>query len=149
AEQAGKKFPSPDEPEADRIKKLDAILAENPKFVRAFLYDPKQGIIVRSQPDMMDEKWFRDEHTMTVHAYTTWFGVEGKYLCEQMAKKEKPVVWWTGYTARGGSQQFMTSAFFLLPNVARDRNIFGGVTLDPDYLKSHFFPNVLDEVIEH
>ena len=149
AEQASKRFPSPDEPEAERIKKLDAILAENPNFVRVFVFDPKQGITMRSQPGMMSEKWFRDEHVMTSHGYATWFKMESKYLCDTMRKREKSIMWYSNFEDRGEMRQYMASAFFILPNVRPERDVFAGVSIDPGWLQHHFFPNVLDEVIEH
>src|SRR5262245_54832166 len=40
-DEAAKSFPSPEaDSEAEKIKKLDAILAENPWFARVFIFDP-------------------------------------------------------------------------------------------------------------
>ena len=41
----------------------------------------------------------------------------------------------------------MTTAFFSLPQVSKDRVVMGGVSFDPDYLKQTFFPEMLEELI--
>src|SRR3954471_13005438 len=99
-EEAGKGFPSPDDSEMAKTEKLDSLLVENPGLIHAFLYEPKKGMLMRSQPDMMGEKWFRDEHTMYSHSFTGWFSIEGKSLCETMRKKDKPVIWYGSMTKR-------------------------------------------------
>jgi signal transduction histidine kinase len=75
--------------------------------------------------------------------------MEGKDLCQSMRKKERPVTWYNVFAKRGSKDEYMATAFFLLPHVAKDRNVIAGATFDPAYLKQTFFPKVLDEVIEH
>jgi signal transduction histidine kinase len=145
----GDNFPTPDEPEADKVEKLDAVLAKNPEVVRVFLFDPENGLLVRSQPEQMRASWFREENSYVSHTIGGWFSMEGKDLCQSMRKKERPVTWYNVFAKRGAKEEYMATAFFLLPHVAKDRNVIAGATFDPAYLKEALFPKVLDELIEH
>src|SRR6185369_14616800 len=39
------------------------------------------------------------------------------------------------------------TAYFIFPNLSRDRVVIGGVTFEPCYLKSNFFPGMLAEIV--
>lgn len=145
----GKDFPSPDEPESQRTGKLDTILAQNPSLVRVFLFDPDKGLLLRSQPELMHKPWFREETADLEHMFSGWFNMEGKQLCETMRKREYPVYWYNVFEKHGAGEEYVPSAFFLLPNVSKDRNVFAGVTFSPSYVQSTFIPKVLNELIEH
>lgn len=148
-DEIGNGFPSPDEPESNKVKKLDAILAQNPGLVRVFLYEPDSGLLVRSQPEQMHAAWFREENSYIAHTIGGWFSMEGKELCQTMRKKERPVTWYNVFTKRGSKEEYMATAFFLLPHVGKDRNVIAGATFDPSYLKEAFFPKILDGLIAH
>jgi signal transduction histidine kinase len=147
AEAAMKQFPSPDQSEVEMSQQLDEVLAKNPAAIRVFLYDPDKGLVLRGQPGQMKEAWFREETMGSVHAFSGWFGLEGKMLCETMRKKERPMMWYSEFVKRGGSEQFMTTAFFIPDNVPKGHNVIGGITYDPAYLKDKFFPAILKELI--
>jgi signal transduction histidine kinase len=144
-----KDFPSPEEDESTELRKLDAILADNPKILRVFLFDPDRGLLLRSQPELMHKAWFREESAEMNHTVSGWFSMESKTLCETMRKREHPVYWYNVFEKRGAAEEYLVTAFFLLPNVSKDRNVIAGASFDPDYLKSTFFPKILDELIEH
>lgn len=147
ADDAIKDFPSVDEPEAEKIQKLDTVLKHNPAATRVFLYDPDKGLILRGQPEQMRESWFREETMGSVHAFNGWFGLEGKMLCENMRKRERPMMWYSEFVKRSGSEEFMTTMFFIPTNVPEGHNVIGGVSYDPAYLKNEFFPKILNELI--
>jgi signal transduction histidine kinase len=73
--------------------------------------------------------------------------MEGKMLVEGMHKKSRPITWYTSQTKRADGENYMTSAFFSLPQAASDRVVMGGMTIDPVYLKKTFLPEMLDELI--
>src|SRR5688572_9571616 len=77
-EEARAQFPSPNESEPDRTKKLDLLLAKNPWMAHAFLYDHKGGFLMRSQPKQMSDAHFREEHGKIADSFSGWFGMEGK-----------------------------------------------------------------------
>jgi signal transduction histidine kinase len=147
ADDAIKDFPSVDDSEAEKIRKLDAVLMHNPAATRVFLFDPEQGLVLRGQPGQMRESWFREETMMSMHAFSGWFGLEGKMLCENMRKRERPMMWYSEFVKRGGAEEFMTTTFFIPANVPKGHNVIGGITYDPAYLKNEFFPQILKELI--
>jgi signal transduction histidine kinase len=149
-EAVAKGFPCPDsDTDMDKVKKLDMILAENPWLARVFLYEPKKGLILRSQPEQMHDKYFREEHERTTAMFGGWLGMENKMMAEGMRKKKRHVTWYGGLQKRGYHQVYMNTAFFLLPDVDKERNIIGGATFDPDYLKEAFFPKIMHELITY
>src|SRR5712691_9873779 len=72
AEEARDLFPSPDADAQEKEKKLDLILAKSPWLSHAFLYDEK-GFVFRSQPQLMGDKYIRDEHEHMAESYRKWF----------------------------------------------------------------------------
>jgi signal transduction histidine kinase len=142
-----KDFPSVDDPDMVKDAKLDAVLAKYPAATRVFLYDPDKGLILRGQPGQMRDPWFREETMGSMHAFSGWFGLEGKMLCETMRKKERPMMWYSEFVKRAGAEQFMTTVFFIPENVPKGETVIGGVTYDPMYLKNEFFPQILKELI--
>jgi signal transduction histidine kinase len=73
--------------------------------------------------------------------------MEGKMLLETLHRKRRPIMWQPGPTKRAGGDAFMTTAVFTLPQISNDRTILGGISFDPNYLKTDFFPEMLKELI--
>jgi signal transduction histidine kinase len=48
---------------------------------------------------------------------------------------------------RADGPAYLDTAFFVLPDVAKERVVVGGLTFDPCYLKSNFFPEMLTEQV--
>jgi signal transduction histidine kinase len=141
-------FPSPDnDSESDKGRKLDLLLTKNPWLAHVFLFDREKGFLFRSQPEQMSDKYCREEHELMAEMYSGWFGMEGKMLVEGMHKKSRPITWYTSQTKRAGGDAYITTAFFVLPQVSRDRVVLGGASFDPNYLQQTFFPEMLDELI--
>ena len=139
-------FPSPDDDTETKAKKLDLILTRSPWLSHVFLFDREKGLVFRSQPRQMGAKDFHDEHDQMAESYSVWFGMEGKMMVEGLHKKARPFQWYTGPTKRDAGL-YVTSAFFVLPQVSKDRVVMGGVSFDPRYLKETFFPEMLDDLI--
>ena len=140
-------FPSPDDDTETKAKKLDLILSKSPWLSHVFLFDREKGMVFRSQPQQMGAKDFHQEHDQTAESFSGWFGLESKMMVEGMHRKTRPFNWYTSKTKRDGAELYMTNAFFVLPEVPRDRVVMGGVSFDPRYLKETFFPEMLDESI--
>jgi signal transduction histidine kinase len=148
-EQAREAFPSIDDSDDEKRRKLDLIVSNSPWFTHAFLYGPKTGIVVQPRGNAMSEKEVSDMGKM----YSGWFSLEGPYLCEQMRKKPKPIIWNAGESDKPDGPVYITTAIFSFPERYRDRvmsggdkTILGGVSFDPEYLKKTFFPELLDEL---
>jgi len=141
-------FPAPDtDTDSEKEKRLDLILSKSPWLAHVFLFDVEKGLLLRSQPQQMNENYFRQEHEHLNVMYGGWFGLEGKMLLDEMRKKSRPITCYGSPVKRPGGYAYMTSAFFVLPQLSKDRVVFGGVTFDPNYLKQTFFPELLDELI--
>jgi signal transduction histidine kinase len=141
-------FPNPDRSTDDeKTKQLDLMLSQNPWAAHVFLYEQDKPWLFRSRPQLLNEKFFRDEHDLFAETYRGWMGMEGKSMVEGMCKKIRPMAFYTGPTKRPSGEVYVTAAFFTLPNLPPNRVVIGGAIFDPDYLKQHFFPEMLDELI--
>jgi len=140
-------FPSESDSESDKVIKLDLVLSKNPWLAHVFLFDRDKGIVFRSQPQQLNDPYCRKEHEMMAESYNVWFGMEGKMLVEGLHKRIRPISWYGGPTKRAEGDSYITTAFFVLPQVSKDRVVMGGASFDPNYLKQTFFPEMLNELI--
>lgn len=138
-------FPSPDSAVPEKEKALDLILAKNPWLSHVFLCDEKT-IVFRSQPQQMDDRYFKAEHEQLAETFHVWVSSEGKTMVESINKKTRPI-FYSGPTKRADGEAYITSALFVLPQLSKDRVVLGGATFDPGYLKKTFFPGMLGELI--
>jgi signal transduction histidine kinase len=142
-EKARAAFPSVDDSDDEKRRKLDEIVASNPWFTHAFLFDGKKGIVLlQPQRSLMSEK----EAGESVKGYSAWFNLEGSYLCDQLRRKSKPIMWMPSESERATGLVYATTAIFSFPERDRERTVLGGVGFDPNYLKQTFFPQLLAEV---
>jgi signal transduction histidine kinase len=148
AEEARDLFPSPDSDQQEKEKRLDLILAKSPWLSHALLFDEK-GIVLRSQPQQMADKYFSTECEQMVEGYRAWFNIEGKSLVESISKSSRHIMFWPEQTKRAEGPAYLTTALFIWPQLSSDRVVLGGVTFDPYYLKQTFFPEMLEQSISH
>jgi signal transduction histidine kinase len=146
AEEARDSFPSPDADEQEQEKKLDLILAKSPWLSHAFIYD-EDGLTFRSQPKMMGDKYFREEHERMAESYKGWFGMEGKMVMEGIHKRPRAISFSGGQMKRGDKDAYIANALFVLPQVSDDRVVLAGVSFEGCYLMGTLFPGVLDEMV--
>jgi signal transduction histidine kinase len=139
-------FPSPDADSHEKEKQLDLVLSKNPWLVHLFLFDEK-GIVLRSQPHQMSDKYVREEHEHMTDSYGKWFSMEGKMVLKGLRKKHRPITFSGGLTKRANGDSYMATAYFALPQLSGDRVVIGGATFDPSYLKQTFFPGMLEEMV--
>jgi signal transduction histidine kinase len=144
-EEARDVFPSPDNDPQEIEKKLDLLLAKSPWLSHVFLCD-EEGVLVRSQPQQMGDRYFREEHDRMAETYPHWFNVEGKMLVASIHKRARPA-FSVSPTKRADGETFMTSAVFVLPELSKDRTVLGGITFDPAFLNKTLFPDVLEEMV--
>ena len=133
----------PTEADSDEVKKrkLETILVNRPWFSQVALFEAKKGTIVQGQPG---EKPTEIEDSAKM--YTTWLNLEGPYLAQQMKRKVKPIVWFSGESHTPEGQRYTATALFLLPRFSpKDRIVLGALSFDSAYLKDKFFPEFLNE----
>ena len=140
-EQAKDAFPLDSDSDDEKRQKLDLILDKNPWFEHAFIFEAKKPAIVRQQREHKDEKELAGLTTM----YSGWFDLEGRSLVEQLFKKPKPIIWFSGESDRGMGPVYTSTAIFTFPQLGKDRIVLGGVSFDPKYLKQKLVPELLEE----
>src|SRR5262249_50345100 len=88
-------FPSPDGDADEKARKLDLIMSERPWLTHVFLFEADKGTVLRSQPQLMSDKYIRAEHEEMAQFFGGWFGMEGKILCAGMREKSHPISCYT------------------------------------------------------
>src|ERR1044071_7687243 len=91
-EKASDAFPSEADSDDEKRRKFDLLLAKSPWFTHMALYDGKKGVVVQQQRAQANEKEVAGLEKM----YSGWFGLEGTHLVEQLCKKSKPIMWYSG-----------------------------------------------------
>jgi signal transduction histidine kinase len=137
-------FPSPDTDLQEKERKLDLILEKNPWLTHVFLFD-EEGIVVRTQPKQLNDKYIRKEHEDMPEYYHAWFAKEGKMLVEGIRKKPGSISFSGGYKKRSDGEAYVAGGLFILPQLPSERVVLGGATFDSCYLENTFFPETLQE----
>src|SRR5262249_6468607 len=89
AEEARAGFPCPADSSGQVERKLDELLLQRPQFAHAFLYWPHKGMLVRSQPERMDDPTFREESERMVYALGWLSDSRAKSLTHELRVREK------------------------------------------------------------
>jgi len=141
-------FPSRKDDDAEREKKLDEILANCSCFDHAFIFDGKD-LTFQTQAGQMTDRYVREEHDHMLDMYRNWFSSkeEVKGMSESIAKKPQHIFFSPMQSKRADGPAYLLTAFFPLPDSSNDDYVFGGIIFDPCYLKSNFFPEMLDDVV--
>jgi signal transduction histidine kinase len=146
-------FPSPDQDRATIKAKLEHILLEHPELSYAFLYDKKNNLMIsRAQPARDMDSQFCARAQDEINLVATWFPLEAPELSARvriMAEKDEPPVVVTGGWFHHENQYnyYWNLAYFLPPNVDKDRVVLGAVAFDNEYLKQTFFPAIMKDVL--
>ena len=144
-EDARSQFPTDADSEEEKRRKLKLILQNRPWFDHVFFFDskdPKKVAMVEAQPRQNPtevEGWGK--------MYATWLSLEGPYLIDQMQRKPKPFVWFSGEGHEPDESPYHTTAIFTVPNIpaSKERIVLGGAGFDFNYLKDTFFPEFFNE----
>ncbi len=141
-------FPSPDtDTELDKGRKLDLVLSKCPWLAHVFLFDKEKGFLFRSQPQRLSDSHFLAEHQYLARMFPEWFGKDGKMMVESIHKEKRGMMSYGEQAKRSGGYAYITTTFFVFPQISKDRIVMGGASLDPNYLKQTFFPEMLEELI--
>jgi signal transduction histidine kinase len=95
----------------------------------------------------MTDPYIRKEHDYMNKLFSGWFGMEGKMVYEGILARPRGFTCFQERTKRASGIGFITTAFFAFPRPSNDRVVFGGISLDPDYLKQTFFPEMFEQLI--
>src|SRR5690349_20969901 len=105
-EKARDEFPAENDSDDEKRQKLDQIVQKNPWFTHVFLYDAKKGLVLEPQHNLMSEKEADESGKM----YSAWFNLEGSYLCGQLRRKPKPIMWMAGESQKSEGLVYTTTA---------------------------------------
>lgn len=147
-----KEYPNPDD--GSQIKaKLDRILLEHPEFAYAVLYDKKNNLLVssmQSSGDHDDDFCARVQDEIT--DVQSWLPLEAPSMTEGMRKmaergEQSAGFYGTWMRVKGDRRIYVNEAYFIPPDVSKDRVSLGVVGFDQDYLQKSFFPAVMKDVL--
>ena len=144
-EQARDSFPSINESEGDKRKKLSEILEKSPWFSYAFIFDGdkgEKGLVMQAQPKVAGAELDR-----LTKMYGGWFSVEGHDMAAQIHRKTRRMQWYSGEVDGPSGPIYNSTAFFTFSYLPKTQPVLGGVVFDTKYLKETFFPGVLDDLI--
>ena len=137
-------FPRPD---LMCTETMDKILSAHPYASNIFLYRPSSGLMFRAQPDQMNDPEFAKNSAELSKMFDGWLKIDFDDMTKMIAKGEKkgvPYYIEGGATQRGDKHLYQSYVMFLVNDEETGKKAIGGMTFNPDYLRDHFFPEILD-----
>jgi signal transduction histidine kinase len=115
------------------------------------MYDPENGLILRSQPyRLKNDASFREESEHMSKMMEVWWKLEYDDFAKKLAKMEEkgtPYYFDAEWVQRGDKHIYLPTALFLKTDKSTGIRAIAGITFDGDYLRDQFFPQTLDEVM--
>lgn len=137
-------FPRPD---LMCTETLDKILSAHPYASSVFLFRPSSGLMFRAQPDQMHDPDFAKHSAEQSKMFEGWLKIDFDDVVKMIEKGEKkgvPYYFEGGSVQRGDKHLYQSYAMFLVKDEKTGEKAIGGMAFDPDYLRDHFFPEMLD-----
>ena len=148
ADDVRSEFPAPGEACNET---LDRILAAHPYVAHLMLYDPKNGFVVRSQPDRLkDDPSFGHESEYLSKMMQGWWKLEYDEFAKKLEKMEEkgtPYYFEGDWVQRGEKHVYLSNAIFLKTDKVSGTRTIAAMTFDGDYLRDQFFPQALEQVM--
>jgi len=139
------------EPRQACNESLDKLLTTHPYAAHVFIYDPESGWMFRSQPSRLHEPEFQEEGEKFLEMAKGWMPGYYEELVPGLQKKEShssvPYGFDQNWPTREGKHLYQSFAMFLVPGKDKDKPGIGGVVFDAEYLRDHFLPEALDDVM--
>ena len=144
-----KEFPTADNPDEAKAK-LGQLLSAHPEFAYAILYDKKTNrFISREQPARENEPNFCAMADETINATAKWLPLDAGSLAESLRMMEKKddqgLIFMGDWSNSGGVRNYTSLVTFVPSNTPQDRVAIGMLAFDSDFLKAHFFPNIIKD----
>jgi signal transduction histidine kinase len=147
ADDAREEFPPPGE--ACSVT-LDRILASHHYLAHVFEYNPRDGLIFRSQPSRLGDPDFRAEADNASKMIDGWMKVDFNELVPSLEKSEHkgtPYYCDANWAPRGEKRLYQSMAFFVKKDPSTGAAAIGGMLFDAEYLKDQFFPNMIESIM--
>jgi len=143
-------FPCPEDNKDTVPQVLDRMLERNPQFAHAFFYEPRVGLVVRSNPARLDEKAFRKESEQFAEMIR-WAKSEAREMASklrQMEEKDGMPFYFSSFWPMWGDQMgYENLAITTLPHWPADRPVLAGLAFDSNYLREEYFPTMLNGIL--
>jgi signal transduction histidine kinase len=131
---------------------LDRLLVAHPYAAHVFIYDPENGLAFRSQPSRMSDPDFRAESESLQKMFDTWLKVDFDDFSEKLGKMEKKGTLYyseANWARRGDKRLYQSMPIFLRTDEKTGKKAIAGMVFDAEYLRDHFFPEMLESVMNH
>jgi signal transduction histidine kinase len=147
-----KEFPSPDEHRSEIEAKLEHILSEHPELEYAVLYDKKNHLFLSgTQPLRAHDSDFCMRAQDSINMVQSWLSIDAEDMVPPLRKMveedEPPVQFHGGWDLQKQPHTYGAYAFFLPPDISKDRVALGMVKFDQDYLRNTFFPAMMKDIL--
>ena len=146
-----KEFPGPEDgPKTKTI--LEQILLKHPEYSYAALYDKKTNqLISRMQPGHDMDPVYCGHTQEDINIVASWIPVEStsmvKHLRMMEEKGEQPLAFYGGWGMRDNQNTYWHIAYFLPPDVPKDRVAVGILAFDENYMRKDFLPAMMKDVL--
>jgi signal transduction histidine kinase len=132
---------------------MDHVLDQHSNVAHLFVYTPTRGFIFRSRESRMEDEDFQKESEQLEKMVRAWIPSEFDELMKKMksleSKGKVPVFFDGTMVPRGDHHLYTTTAYFLLAADEDHQPALAGMQLDAEYLRDHFFPEVLNAELTH
>jgi signal transduction histidine kinase len=130
---------------------LDRLLATHPYLAHVFVYDPKSGLVFRSQPSRMGDPHFRMEAEDFSNMMNGWMQIEYKETVKELAADEKKGrhYFFSNRAPRGEKYLYQSATIFPAEDQSGGHGAIAGVVFDAEYLHNEFFPEALSSLLSH
>ena len=139
--------------ESEIKPEMERILAAHPEFLYAIFYNKEHNILMwRSRPSGDNDEDFRRRMAEEVAMTTKWLPAEAGDFVHRLrmseAKEDNPFGFY-GFWEVGKDEQpyYHDIGLFVPENVPKDSVTIGVVGMDPEYLRTKFFPSVMNDVL--
>ena len=131
---------------------LEHILLHHPEYSYAALYDKKSNTLIsRTQPGHDEDLIYCEYAQEDIKVLASWIPLESpsmvKHLRMMEEKGEQPVAFYGGWMMRDNQSSYWHIAYFIPPNIPKDRVAVGIVAFDENYMRKNFLPAVMKDVL--
>lgn len=133
------------------VETMDRILLSHPYVAHVFIYDPKQGLIFRSQPSRLSDSDFRKEAGDFSGMLNSWLQVASKEFADEIQHMSDRGMrhFDDNWPMRGQKRLYQSGEFFLVQDSSGGKRAIAGILFDAEFLQNQFFPETLDAVLAH
>ena len=131
------------------VETLDRILGSHPYIAHVFMYNPRIGMLSRSQPGRAQDAAFQSESEYHRKMNEGWLKMDYDDAVKRMGKKKGAPMYEAYWPARGERHLYQSTAYFLTTDQESGEKAVAGITFDAEYLQNQFFPETLNTVLSH